>query len=395
MTTPSRRTAPLTLMAATAVSLVSLAACGKKPDATADAQTATQTVGPDNVAVAVADTLSSGPAISGTLAADREARLRAEVAGAVLQTFVDAGQPVSAGTVLARIDDAAVRDAAISARSAVTQATVAAQQAEKELQRARSLAAAGAIAERDVEGAERANLAAQAGLADAKARLASAEKNLRNTQVRAPFGGIVAEKTVSPGDIVSPGSAMFTVIDPRSLRVDASVPAVALGDVRIGAPVTFKVNGADRELTGRITRIAPMVNAQTKQVAIQASVPNNAGVLVAGLFVDGRVSAQKRLGVLVPELAVDQTGGVVPSVMRLKGGKVEKVDVQLGLRDEEAERIEITSGLAAGDTVLLGAARGISVGVAVTVSAPTDVSAKNASAKTVAPATDSAPKAKN
>jgi RND family efflux transporter MFP subunit len=302
---------------------------------------------------------------------------------------------VSAGTVLARIDDSAVRDASISARSAVTQASVAAQQAEKELQRSRALAAAGAIAERDVEGAERANLGAQAALADAKARLSVAEKNLRNTQVRAPFAGIVAEKSVSPGDIVAPGAALFTVIDPRSLRVEASVPAVALGDVRIGAPVTFTVNGSDRELQGRITRIAPMVNPQTKQVAIQASVPNNAGVLVAGLFVEGRVAAQKRLGVLVPEQAVDQTGGVVPSVMRLKGGKVEKVDVQLGLRDEDAERVEIAAGLAAGDTVLLGAARGISVGVTVTVSAPADASAKNATAKAVAPTADSTPKAKN
>lgn len=387
MTTFLRRPAPLALLAATAVSLTSLAACGKKAEAPADSAAATQTIGPDNIAIASSDTLSSGPSISGTLAADREARLRAEVGGAVLQTYAEAGQRVSEGTVLARIDDASVRDAAISARSAVTQATVAAQQAERELQRAKSLAAAGAIAERDVEGAERANLSAQAGLADAKARLSSAEKNLRNTQVRAPFAGIVAERAVSPGDIVSPGSAMFTVIDPRSLRVEASVPASALADVRVGAPVSFTVNGADRTLEGRVTRIAPMVNAQTKQVAIQASVPNNSGVLVAGLFVEGRVASVKRVGVLVPEQAVDQTG-ISATVMRLKGGKVEKVTVQLGLRDDVAERLEVTSGLASGDTLLLGAARGISVGVAVTVSAPTDAAA-GAAAKMVTPSVDS------
>lgn len=389
MTTLLRRSAPLALLAASAVSLASLAACGKQAEAPADPAATTQTIGPENIAVAASDTLSSGPSISGTLAADREARLRAEVAGAVLQTFADAGQRVSAGTVLARIDDSAVRDAAISARSAVTQATVAAQQAERELQRARSLSSAGAIAERDVEGAERANLSAQAGLADAKARLSSAEKNLRNTQVRAPFSGIVAEKSVSPGDIVAPGAAMFTVIDPRSLRVEASVPAVALGEIRVGAPVIFTVNGADRELTGKITRVAPMVNAQTKQVAIQASVPNDAGVLVAGLFVEGRVASEKRVGVLVPEQAVDQTG-ITPSVMRLKGGKVEKVEVQIGLRDDVAERVEVTAGLASGDTVLLGAARGISAGVSVVVSAPADAAGKGATAKASATVTDTA-----
>ena len=155
------------------------------------------------------------------------------------------------------------------------------------------------------------------------------------------------------------------------------------------------MNVSDSGLQGGCTLIGPLVNPETKMGAIQASVPKTAGGLVAGLFGEGRLAAQKRLGVLVPEQAVDQTGGVVPSVMRLKGGKVEKVDVQLGLRDEEAERVEITSGLAAGDTVLLGAARGISVGVAVTVSAPTDAAAKNPTAKAVAPTADSTPKAKN
>ncbi|MFN5582266.1 efflux RND transporter periplasmic adaptor subunit [Gemmatimonas sp.] len=387
-----RRSAPVAFLVMT---VVSLTACGKKteaPDATATG--ATQTIGPDNIAVATADTLSSGPAISGTLAADREARIRAEVAGAVRQTYVDAGQRVTDGMVLARIEDAAVRDAAMSARSAVTQATVSAEQIARELQRAKTLAAAGAIAERDVEIAERANLSAQAALADAKARQSSADKNLRNTQIRAPFAGIVAEKTVSPGDIVAPGTALFTVIDPRSLRVEASVPAVALSDVRVGAPVTFTVNGTDRELRGTITRVAPMVNAQTKQVDIQASVPNDAGMLVAGLFVEGRVAAQKRVGVLVPEQAVDQTG-IVPNVMRLKGGKVEKVEIQIGLRDEVTERVEVTIGLASGDTVLLGAARGISAGVAITVSAPADAAARAASpSAAVAPAVPAKP-AKN
>ena len=340
----------------------------------AHAIAAVQMIGPDNIAVATTDTLRSGPAISGTLIADREARIRAEISGAVLQLYVDAGQRVETGTVLARIDDAVLQDAVLSARSGVTQATVSADQAARELKRAQTLVAAGAIAERDVEGAERANLSAQAQLADAKARLSTVEKNLRSATVRAPFGGIVAEKSVSAGDIVAPGAALFTVIDPRSLRVEGSVPTSALGQVKVGAAVLFTVNGSDRELEGRITRVSPMVDAQTKQVKILASVPNAQNALVAGLFVEGRVATDKRVAVLVPEQAVDQTG-VSPIVMRLKAGKVERVDVQIGLRDEGAATLEVRSGLATGDTVLLGAARGISVGSSVAVSAPKDAPA--------------------
>ncbi len=375
MTLMTRRSASLALLATTLVGT----ACSTDKDASAaNAAPVAQNIGPDNMAVARTDTLRSGPAISGTLVADREARIRAELSGAVLQIFVEPGERVSAGTVLARIDDAMVRDAALSARSAVAQATVGAEQAARELQRAKTLAAAGAIAERDVEGATNANLGAQAQLADATARLTSAEKNLRNATVRAPFAGVVAERTASPGDIVSPGAALFTVIDPRSLKLEASVPTAALGTVRVGAPVSFTVNGSDRVLEGRITRVSPMVDMQTKQVKIFATVPNDRNELVSGLFIEGRIAADTRVGVLVPEAAVDQTG-IAPMVMLLKNGKVEKVQVQLGLRDESAEMIEVRTGLAGGDTVLLGAARGISAGSSVVVSSPKDATPRTAS----------------
>ena len=377
MMTISRQPAPRTLFATSLVLALPLVlgACGGKEAKEAEAAAApvnpVQSIGPDNIAIARTDTLRSGPAISGTLVADREARIRAEIPGAVLQTFVDEGQRVQAGTVLGRIDAAVLNDAAASARSSVAQAKVAAEQAERELGRSRTLAAAGAIAQRDVESAERGSLAAQAGLADAQSRAASAEKGLRSATVRAPFAGVVAEKAVNPGDIVAPGAAMFTIIDLRSLRLEASVPTSALGDVRVGAPVSFTVNGfADRKLEGRITRVNPAVDPLTKQVSIIASVPNSGGI-VSGMVAEGRVDSQRRVGILVPEQAVDQTA-IVPFVMRLKGGKVERVEVQVGARDQGAEAFEITRGLAAGDTVLLGAARGITAGSQVAVTAPAD-----------------------
>ncbi|MEO7520575.1 MAG: efflux RND transporter periplasmic adaptor subunit [Gemmatimonas sp.] len=391
MNAPLRQSAPLSLMATLVAMpslLVMLAACGDKKEAAAETTAANpvQTIGPDNIAIARTDTLRSGPPISGTLVADREARIRAEVSGAVLQTFVDQGQAVRAGQTLARIDAGPLNDAALSARSGVTQARVTAEQAERELQRARTLVAAGAIAARDVEAAERGSLVAQAALADAQSRAASANRGLRNTVIRAPFAGVVSEKSVNPGDIVAPGAALFTVIDPRSLRLEASVPTSALGDVRVGAPISFTVNGfADRALEGRITRVNPVVDPTTKQVRLIASVPNEGGRLVSGLFVEGRVDSQRRVGVLVPEQAVDQTA-VVPYVMRLKSGKVDRVEIGLGVRDQAAEAFEVTSGIVAGDTVLLGAARGISAGTSVVVSAPRDGSAQGASAVAPPPA---------
>jgi hypothetical protein len=89
--------------------------------------------------------------------------------------------------------------------------------------------------------------------------------------------------------------------------------------------------------------------------------------LVAGLYATGRVASVTRRGLTVPLTAVDQRG-IKPIVLRLKGGKAERVEVTLGMRDEATENVEITSGVAAGDTLLVGAAQGITPGSSVKVS---------------------------
>ena len=364
----SARTLSFTLL----VTIAGASACKKEAAATPDAAPIVQDVGPENIALVKNDTLRTGPQLSGTLVPEREARLRAEVSGRVLQTMVEQGQRVAEGTLIGRIDDAAVNDQAASARSGVTQAQVAVDQATRELQRAKTLLAAGAIAERDREAAERASVGAEAQLADAKARLSLAEKNIRNTLIKAPFTGVVSERTVSAGDVVSPGTALFTIVDPTSLRLEASVPAEAIGSIRVGAPVMFAVNGyPGRSFEGKVTRINPTADAATRQVRIYATVPNSSGRLVGGLFANGSVSSETRVGLMVPEKALDQSG-VSTFVMRLKGGKVEKVEVTVGLHDVATESFEITKGLTVGDTVLLAQAQGISVGTPVRVSAPKD-----------------------
>jgi membrane fusion protein, multidrug efflux system len=364
------RATPLALL------LIVVAACGDKKAAeaanTTPAPRTTVTIGPENVTLVVQDTIRSGPSLSGTLAAEKEARIRAEVPGAVLQTLVEAGQRVVAGTVLARIDAASLRDQSLSARSGVTAAKTAADQAGRELQRAKSLLAAGAIAEREAEAAERANLAAQSQLADAQARLTAADKQLRSASVRAPFAGVVSARDVSAGDVVSPGSPLFTVVDPRSMRLAASIPAEQVGAVKLGSPVSFTVNGyPGKEFVGRITRVSPVADAQTRQVQILASIPNAGSTLVGGLFAEGRVASERRVAMMLPETAVDQRGPQ-PFIIRLRGGAVDRVNVSIGLRDGATESLEVTGEIAVGDTVLVGAARGISVGTPVKVAAPSD-----------------------
>lgn len=370
----SRRPLPGVSMLAL-VATVALAGCNKENDAnaaTTTAAAATVTIGPENVAVARQQQIQSGPTISGSLAPEKEARLSAEVPGAIVQTMAEAGQRVTRGQLLARIDDAAIQQAYLSARSTLASAQSAASNAERELGRARTLVEAGAIAERDLENATTASTGAQAQLAAARAQVAAAEQNLGRTRITAPFTGVVAERRVSAGDIVAPGMPLFTVVEPGSMRLEASVPAEQLSAVRLGAPVRFTVSGyPGREFTGRVSRVSPIADPTTRQVQILATIPNAGNALVGGLFAEGRIASESRNGLVIPANAVNERG-IAPTARRLTGGVVEEVTVQLGLRDQATETVEVTAGLAAGDTVLVGAAQGISAGTRVTIGRITD-----------------------
>ncbi|MHB1312803.1 MAG: efflux RND transporter periplasmic adaptor subunit [Gemmatimonadaceae bacterium] len=363
-----------TVTRALALSVLALAAaaCGKNSAADTTPAVTTVLVGPEAITIADVSMLAIGPALSGTLVAERTANIRAEVAGQVMTVLREPGDRVSGGEALARIDDRAIADAWLSARSGVTQAELAADIGKRELERAVKLNTAGAIADRDLENARRANLGAQAQLEDARARLAQAQKQKDATVVKAPYGGIVADRTVNAGDVVAPGAPLFTVVDPTTMRLEANIPASQLGAIRLGAPVTFAVTGyPDKTFKGSIAHIAPSADAATRQVRVIARIPNQGAGLVAGLFAEGRVSSTVREVLTAPAAAIDQRG-IRPVVARLKGGRVERIEVTLGARDDATERVELTSGVTRGDTLLVGAALGITPGTPLKVSAPSD-----------------------
>jgi membrane fusion protein (multidrug efflux system) len=373
MTYMMKSKARIALASIVLVSISASTGCRRGPEAAAaEAEKAGMTIGPENIAIVAPGSLMSGPAISGALIPEREATVRAQISGAVLQTYAEEGQAVRAGQPLVSLDATGIQDAFLSARAAVTSASNNADIAARELARSQKLLAAGAIAEREIEQVRRNAIAANAALADARARLASAQRQLSNTRVVAPISGIVSDRPVSAGDVVQPGTALVTVVDPSSMRLEASVPADQLGSVRIGVPVTFTVTGyPGREITGRITRVNPTADPATRQVRITVSIPNAQGRLVGGLYANGRLASESRTGLVAPLSAIDARSGT-PAVLRIKQGKVERVPVQLGLRDEGAEKIELLSGVQAGDTLLLGAAQGITPGTVLRVSAPSD-----------------------
>jgi RND family efflux transporter MFP subunit len=311
-------------------------------------------------------TIIVGPIISGELTPSREATVRAEIGGAIEDVSIDEAQPVAKGALLARIETRNLDDARLSAASALRSAENQLAVARRETERTERLVEAGALAARELDVARNTVTAAEAAVADTRARLASAERSLGDTTIRAPFTGIVANRSVHTGDVVAPGEELFRIIDPSSMRLEASVPSEDLSVLRIGAAVEFTVRGYDRSFTGRIERIAPQADSTTRQVPIYVAIPNVGGRLVAGLFAEGRVVSSSAKGLIVPLNAVNITEKE-PWVLRVRNGTTERVAVSLGLRDPRREEVQVVSGLDDGDVLLRGAAQGISPGTPVKV----------------------------
>jgi RND family efflux transporter MFP subunit len=178
-----------------------------------------------------------------------------------------------------------MREAELSARAAVTDANSV--ESRSAGSRNEALMKAGAIAERDLELVQNQYSAAQRSWR-ALTQLANAQKQLAKSTIASPLAGIVSARQVSAGDVVQTGGAMYTIVNPTTMRLEASVPADQLSAIRIGAPVDFTVNGyPTRQFTGHITRINPVADASTRQVRIIVALPNANGILVGGLFADG------------------------------------------------------------------------------------------------------------
>jgi membrane fusion protein (multidrug efflux system) len=362
---------PTSRVAAILLATLALGACKRGGDAgEKPAAPEPITLAPENVATVTERTLQAGPDISGTLRARRAAALRAEVGGTVLEVLAEAGERVKPGQLLARVDDTALRDALVAARSGVTAARNALEVADTNAKRARTLAEAGAFAPQQAEQAESMLEGARAQLADARARLVSTEQQVSKARVRAPFAGVISERQVSVGDVVAPGAPLFTVIDPGRLQFEASVPAAQVGRARRGSRVDFTVTGFDRVFQGAIERVNPAVDPATGQVRVYVDVNNDSGELISGLYAQGRVAAESSTGPSAPAAAVDESSKP-PTVMRVGGGKVERVPVEVALRDDVAGAVGFRSGVKQGDVLVLGSARAtLAEGAPVRISQP-------------------------
>ncbi len=309
-------------------------------------------VAPEDVLTVQSDTLTSGPVVTGSIQPERKADLRAEVSAVVLQVLKENGDPVKRGDVLVRLDETAIRDTVSSADEAVRAASQALDQANRQLERMKTLRASGMTSAVGLDEAEVRRNTLQSELSAARSRSATARQQLSRTIVRAPFDGIVSERKVSAGDTATVGKELVKVIDPNSMRFQGRVSADSIAAVKMGQKVNFRVNGyGEQQFAGIIKRIDPAANAVTRQVEVVIEFADKAQPKVAGLYAEGRVDAASTDALMLPEAALVKAGDKAYT-WRIKDKTLSQVNLVVGARDPRTGNFEIKQGLNAGDVVL-------------------------------------------
>lgn len=303
----------------------------------------------------------------GQLEPDEAVRVSSEIKAVITGVHVDDGDHVTAGQVLFRLEDTRAKAELAEAEARVREIRANLVKATDDLDQDKKLLRQGIVEERQVRATQSAYDALVAVREAAEARVVQLREGVNDTVVRAPFDGVIGERLVYTGDYVEDGDPLVEVlrIDPLALRF--SVSERAFMDVRRGARVDFLVPGmGDEVFHGEIYYIAPEADVTSRNVAVKAHVPNTDGRLRPGFFIKLQVINRERPNqVVVPESAVVFDGGSA-SVYVVIDGKIERRDVELGLRVEDTY-FEVVRGVDAGEMLAVRGQYGLASGIPVTI----------------------------
>lgn len=325
------------------------------PGAGARGAPSAMVLGPGDVAEVKPGTIEASILISGDLKPIEEIAVRSRVEGDVVQVLAREGDRVTTGQLMARFESSVQEGERASALADRESAKADVANAQWNADQSEELFKAGAIAERDLRTAQQTLAAAKARLAAAEARLKASAQTAQDTRVLAPTTGIIADRTVEPGEHVSRGATLFTVVRNDVLELEAAVPARQAGELAVGQVVRFASSGLQME--GKVARISPTINPANRSITVYMQVPNRNGAIKGNAFATGRIVGQSiRNALLVPTAAVRQSArsGDKPFVYRIEGGKVQHAEVELGIVDETINMTQVLSGLAVGDQIIVG-----------------------------------------
>jgi RND family efflux transporter MFP subunit len=330
-------------------------------------------------------------AVTGTLAAEEQIVLSLKVSGRLAELTVDLGSPVRRGQVVARLDptdfqlrleqtEAALQQARVrlgllargtddrveaDKTSIARQARAVLDEARLNRERSVRLAELELIARAQLDTAVAAEVVAegryqdaleearnrQGMLAQRRSELALARQQLDDTLLRAPVDGMIRERRASVGEYLVAGAPIATLVRVHPLRLVLAVPERAAAGIRAGQEVQVTVDGDPTAYRGRVARLSPSIQEQSRTLTVEAEVPNEQGRLRPGAFAKADiVVAADQPAIFVPASAIVVFAGT-EKVLTVREGKSLELRVQTGRR--EGDRVEIVTGVTAGQPIVV------------------------------------------
>jgi RND family efflux transporter MFP subunit len=399
---PEPLTPPRALVAVLAAGLA-MAGCSKSESA--QAQGRDETAKPVKIEQVRQEAVRRSVEIVGTLAAADEATVSSEADGVVSRILVDLGDRVHAGQPMVELDHEKAQYTYDQQRAAlaralakygaaapdrlppieqtpdVQKASAELQQARQALDRAQELHKRQLVPRQTLDDADSTHRALQANYdsalqnaknlrADIDASVASmklAERQLRDTQIRAPFDGYVQQRLVNLGQLVKAPAPVMNIVRVDPLKVTAEIPERMTPWIKIGQPVALHVDPyPELTFTGKVSRISPAVNTQTRAFPFEALVPNGDGRLKPGTFARVHIETARVEDVLTLSYSALQYRYGVNRVFVVAGDRLAVRELKTG--DRLGERIEIVNGVKPGEQVAVTDVEKLADGQKVSVS---------------------------
>jgi RND family efflux transporter MFP subunit len=391
---PVRSQPLLSLLVLVAVGLAA-SACGPDQPATASPQRKSATPAPAQRAVKVEPAgerqVARTVIATGTLAAEDQVVLGFQVPGRLSELLVDLGSRVRRGQPLARLDptdfrlrveqaEAALRQARVrvgltpegtdnrvnieetavvaQARAVLVEARLTRERMvklwEQQLVARAQLDAAVAalqVAEARYQDAVEEVRNRQAVLAQRRSELELARQQLADTTLTSPIDGAVRERRASVGQYLAAGTPVATVVQLDPLRLRVAVPERDAADVRPGQNVRLTVEGDSASYGGRVVRLSPAIEEQSRTLLVEAEIPNPRGALRPGAFAKAEITTDAGHPVVVVPASAIVTFAGIDKVLAVADGRAVEKRVQLGRR--LGEHVEVVSGLDKGEAVVV------------------------------------------
>ncbi|MFB9864126.1 efflux RND transporter periplasmic adaptor subunit [Rufibacter immobilis] len=286
--------------------------------------------------VATPQEFANSLSVTGSIEANEQVEIRAQVSGQVRSITFSEGGNVRKGQVLAKIDDSELRAqlAQAQTRQSLT--------AENE-RRARLLLQKEAISREEYD-------VARAELKTAQAQIQLVQAQLAKTSIVAPFSGKVGLRAISVGAFLTPETVVTNLVSTNPVKITFAVPEKYASQVKVNTELTFTVAGSSDKFTAKVYAIEPNIAAATRTLQLRARADNPNGVLLPGSFANIQLPLT-----VIPDALLIPTQAVVPvqngkKVFITENGKAKEVMIETSTRTEKD--LLVTSGISAGDTIL-------------------------------------------